>query len=105
MDRGHTLLGVRGSFDGLIAGRIDELTWGDVEGWTASGGSELGTSRHIPTVEQLYAVARALENQRIDGLLIVGGWVAYKAAHHLYSERDRYPAFKDSHDLPASDDR
>jgi 6-phosphofructokinase 1 len=94
LDRGHTLLGVRGSFDGLIAGRIDELTWGDVEGWTASGGSELGTSRHIPTVEQLYAVARALENQRIDGLLIVGGWVAYKAAHHLYSERDRYPAFK-----------
>ena len=94
LDRGHTLLGVRGSFDGLIAGRIDELTWGDVEGWTASGGSELGTSRCIPTVERLYAVARALESQRIDGLLIVGGWVAYKAAHDLHCERDRYPAFK-----------
>ncbi len=94
LDRGHTLLGVRGSFDGLLAGRIKELTWGDVEGWTALGGSELGTSRHIPTVEQLYAVARAIENHRIDGLLIIGGWMAYKAAHHLYSERDRYPAFK-----------
>jgi 6-phosphofructokinase 1 len=94
LDRGHTLLGVRGGFDGLMAGRIDELTWGDVEGWTALGGSELGTSRHIPTVEQLYTVARAIENHRIEGLLIIGGWMAYKAAHHLHSERDRYPAFK-----------
>ncbi|CDH43099.1 6-phosphofructokinase [Candidatus Contendibacter odensensis] len=94
LDRGYTLLGVRGSFEGLIAGRIEELTWGDVEGWTALGGSELGTSRNIPTVEQLYAVARAIENHRIDGLLIIGGWMAYKAAHTLYSERDRYPAFK-----------
>jgi 6-phosphofructokinase 1 len=94
LDRGHTLLGVRGSFEGLMAGRIEELTWGDVEGWTALGGSELGTSRHIPTVEQLYTVARAIETHRIEGLLIIGGWMAYKAAHLLHSERDRYPAFK-----------
>ncbi|TVR61130.1 MAG: 6-phosphofructokinase [Candidatus Competibacteraceae bacterium] len=94
LDRGHTLLGVRGSFQGLIDGRIEELRWGDVEGWTALGGAELGASRQIPTVEQLYAVGRALEIQRIDGLLIVGGWMAYEAAHLLYSERERYPAFK-----------
>jgi 6-phosphofructokinase 1 len=39
-------------------------------------------------------VGRALENHRIDGLLIVGGWMAYKAVYNLFSERDRYPAFK-----------
>jgi 6-phosphofructokinase 1 len=94
LDRGHTLLGVRGSFQGLIDGRIEELRWGDVEGWTALGGAELGASRQVPTVEQLYAVGRALETQRIDGLLIVGGWMAYEAAHLLYNERERYPAFK-----------
>ena len=94
LDRGHTMLGVRGSFQGLIDGRIEELRWGDVEGWTALGGAELGTSRQIPTVEQLYAVGRAIENHRIDGLLIVGGWMAYRAAHQLFGERDRYPAFK-----------
>jgi 6-phosphofructokinase 1 len=94
LDRGHTMLGVRGSFQGLIDGRIQELTWGDVEGWTGLGGAELGTSRQIPTVEQLYAVGRALENHRIDGLLIIGGWMAYRATHYLLSERDRYPAFK-----------
>ncbi len=94
LDRGHTILGVHGSFQGLIDGRIEELTWGDVEGWTALGSAELGASRQIPAVEQLYAVARGLENHRVDGLLIIGGWMAYRAAHTLFSERDRYPAFK-----------
>jgi 6-phosphofructokinase 1 len=94
LDRGHTMLGVRGSFDGLLEGKIDELSWGDVEGWAAMGGAELGTTRHVPTVEQLYTVARSIETHRIDGLLIIGGWTAYKAAQILYSERERYPAFK-----------
>lgn len=94
LDRGHNMLGIYGSFEGLLAGRISELTWGDVEGWTGLGGAELGTSRQIPTPEQLYAVGRALETHRIDGLLIIGGWKAYLAAHYLYSERSRYPAFK-----------
>ena len=94
LDRGHTMLGVRGSFEGLLAGKVEELGWGDVEGWAAMGGAELGTNRQAPTVEQLYALARALETQRIDALLIVGGWIAYRVAHNLHSERERYPAFK-----------
>ncbi|MBP9805829.1 MAG: 6-phosphofructokinase [Candidatus Accumulibacter sp.] len=94
LDRGLTLLGVRGGFEGLLAGRIEELTWGDVEGWTALGGCELGTNRHIPTVEELYGVARAIETHQIEGLLVIGGWMAYRAAHQLHAERDRYPAFK-----------
>ncbi|MDS4070894.1 MAG: 6-phosphofructokinase, partial [Candidatus Competibacter sp.] len=94
LDRGHVMFGVRGSFEGLINGRIEELTWGDVEGWTALGGAELGASRIIPTTEQLYPAARALENHGIDGLLVIGGWMAYQAVHRLYGERERYPAFK-----------
>ena len=39
-------------------------------------------------------MARALETHGIDGLLIIGGWLAYRVAHTLYSERERYPAFK-----------
>ncbi len=93
-DRGHTMLGVRGSLAGLIEGRIEELSWGDVEGWTALGGAELGASRQIPGPEQYYAAARALETHGVDALLIIGGWIAYEAAHRLYGERERYPAFK-----------
>ncbi len=93
LDRGHTLLGVRGGFQGLMDGQLQELGWGDVEGWAALGGAELGTNRQIPTIEQFYSVGRALEIHRIDGLLIIGGWMAYKAAYELYQERSRYPAF------------
>ena len=45
LDRGHTMLGVHGSFRGLIDGDVRELKWGDVEGWTSRGGAELGISR------------------------------------------------------------
>lgn len=91
---GHTMLGVRGSFQGLMDGRIEELTWGGVEGWVSLGGAELGTSRNIPSVEQFYAVSRSLENNAIDALLIIGGHRAYDAASVMYAERDRYPGFK-----------
>jgi 6-phosphofructokinase 1 len=94
LDRGHTMLGVNGSFRGLMDGDVQELTWGDVEGWTSLGGAELGISRHVPTVNDLYAIGRGLEDQRVDGLLIIGGWDAFEAACTMQRERARYPAFR-----------
>jgi 6-phosphofructokinase 1 len=94
LHRGHTMLGVAGSFRGLIDGDVRELNWGDVEGWTSRGGAELGISRHVPTVKDLYAIGRGLEDHRVDALLIIGGWDAFQAAHTLNNERDRYPAFQ-----------
>ncbi|MCB2175202.1 MAG: 6-phosphofructokinase [Actinomycetales bacterium] len=91
--RGHTMLGVTGSFLGLVDGRIDELAWGDVDGWVGLGGAELGTRRRMPTMEQYYAVSRALENYDIDALLVVGGHWAYQAVYEMHVERDRYPGF------------
>ena len=88
------MLGVYGSFRGLIDGDVRELDWGDVEGWTSRGGAELGISRHVPTVKDLYAIGRGLEQHQIDALLIIGGWDAFEAAHTLNAERDRYPAFQ-----------
>ena len=94
LDRGHTMLGVNGSFRGLMDGDVQELTWGDVEGWTSLGGAELGISRQVPTVNDLYAIGRGLEDQRVDGLLIIGGWDAFEAACTMQRERARYPAFQ-----------
>ncbi|HWD44535.1 MAG TPA: 6-phosphofructokinase [Actinomycetota bacterium] len=93
LDRGHTMLGVNGSFRGLMEGDVRELQWGDVEGWSGLGGAELGISRHVPTVKELYAIGRGLEEQRVDGLLIIGGWDAFMAACTMQRERERYPAF------------
>jgi 6-phosphofructokinase 1 len=94
LDRGYTMLGVNGSFGGLMDGDVRELQWGDVEGWSSLGGAELGISRRVPTVKDLYAISRGLEEQRVNGLLIIGGWDAFQAAHTLDRERERYPAFQ-----------
>jgi 6-phosphofructokinase 1 len=94
LDRGHTMLGVNGSFRGLMDGDVRELQWGDVEGWSGLGGAELGISRDVPTVKDLYAIGRGLEDQGVHGLLIIGGWDAFAAAHTLHREQERYPAFQ-----------
>ena len=48
----------------------------------------------MPTIEQLYALGRAIELQEIDALLVIGGYNAYLSAYRLVTERDRYPAFQ-----------
>ncbi|MDR1710813.1 MAG: 6-phosphofructokinase [Propionibacteriaceae bacterium] len=91
--RGFNMLGIHGGFPGLAEGRISELRWADVEGWIAAG-AELGLRRAVPGVEELYAVSRALEESKVDALLIIGGWDAYQAAYLMSSEASRYPAFQ-----------
>jgi len=92
--RGYTMLGVQNGFTGLLRGAISELKWEDVEGWAGAGGAELGLRRDVPSVEQFYAISRALEDHRVDALMVVGGWNAYQAAYLMQGETDRYPAFR-----------
>lgn len=92
--RGYKALGVDGSFNGLIDSNVRELTWEGVEGWGFTGGSELGTRRGVPSIEQFYALGRSLENNNIDALVIIGGYNAYLAVQAMVAERDRYPAFR-----------
>ncbi|WP_024331022.1 6-phosphofructokinase [Winkia neuii] len=94
VDKGFEMLGVQGSFAGLMDSKIVPLAWRDVEGWGFDGGAELGTRRHIPEVDELYAVGRAIENNNLDGLVIVGGMNAYLAVYRMVSEVGRYPAFR-----------
>ena len=51
------------------------------------GGSELGTSRHVPQGSDLYHIARNIEVSQMDALLIIGGWNAYEVAYKLCRER------------------
>jgi 6-phosphofructokinase 1 len=93
LDRGHTVLAVHNGFDGLVDQQIEEFGWMSVSGWGSIGGSQLGISRKIPTGGELYAVARTIETQAIDGLLVIGGWEAYQTAYNLVAERATFPAF------------
>lgn len=94
LDRGHTMIGVYNSFQGLVDDDVKELQWGDVEGWTSRGGAELGISRRVPTVKDLYAIGRGIEKHNLDGLLVVGGWDAFAAVSGMRAEQERYPAFQ-----------
>lgn len=93
LDRGHTVLGIRNGFPGLVDDTVDQLGWMSVKGWGTIGGSELGTSRRVPEAGDLEAVARTLADRKIDALLCVGGWDAYLSAHLLVENREKYQAF------------
>jgi 6-phosphofructokinase 1 len=83
LDRGHTMLGVRGGFEGLGSGDLVELDWQSVSGWGRRGGAELGTSSSVPAGDELAALPRQLAAAQIDGLLVVGGRAGYAAAARL----------------------
>ena len=93
LDKGHTMLGISNGFEGLIANQIHELNWMSVSGWVSSGGSALGTTRLVPKGRDLYAIARAIEVNQIDSLLVIGGWNGYESAHLMFQERSNFPAF------------
>jgi 6-phosphofructokinase 1 len=93
IDRGHVMFGVRNAFRGFINNDIAELNWMSVNGWATRGGSELGTNRYVPKGRDLYAIARHMEELKIDGLLMVGGWSGYQSMLELYNQRHNYPAF------------
>jgi 6-phosphofructokinase 1 len=93
MDRGHIMLGVRNGFEGLAKGDVEEMGWMSTSGWSTQGGSLLGTNRRVPKGSDLYAIARVIEDQNIDALLVIGGWNAYEAVHLLLTNRQNYPAF------------
>ena len=112
IDRGHIMLGVKNGFHGLIDNDIVEMEWMSVNGWAPMGGAELGTNRKMPSGKDFYAIARTLEEYRIEGLLMIGGWSGYEALFQLYRARDNFPAFNIpliclpatiDNDLPGSD--
>jgi 6-phosphofructokinase 1 len=112
MDRGHTVLAVRDGFKGLAGGSLEELAWMSVSGWVSRPGAELGTNRHIPGPADLGRIAGQLAAHRIDGLLLIGGWAGYVAAHELTSHAHEHTGLavpivcvpaSINNDLPASD--
>ncbi len=93
LDRGHTILGIANGFKGLIDGELHEMDWMSVNGWAAMGGSNLGTSREVPSGRDFYAIARTLEKHDIQGILMIGGLSGYQGAYQLFRERENFPAF------------
>lgn len=92
-DRGHIMFGVNNGFRGLINGEIEELDWMSVGGFASMGGAELGTNRYQPSGRDYYAIAKTLEENQIEGLIMIGGWSGYLSTLDLYEQRSNFPAF------------
>ena len=92
LDRGYTPLAVQNGFLGLRDGDIKEMSWMDVSGWVSDGGAEIGTNRYVPSGAAIAKIANQVAAQRIDGLLMAGGWAGYQAAHELHGNRQQHPA-------------
>jgi 6-phosphofructokinase 1 len=92
-DKGHIMLGVNRGFRGLIRGELKEMDWMAVSGLAPRGGSELGTNRTVPEGGEWYAIARHLEEHRVEGILMIGGLTGYNAVHEMVRLRENYPAF------------
>jgi 6-phosphofructokinase 1 len=84
IDDGHSMFAVSNGFRGLEAGKLREMDWMSVNGWASRGGAELGTSRHLPRGVHFDMIADQIEQHRLDGLLMVGGWAGYQACYDLH---------------------
>src|SRR5512140_2906710 len=93
LDQGHIMLGIRNGFEGLSKGQVEEMSWMSVSGWASLGGSQLGTSRLVPQGSDLYAIARVIEDKKIQALLVIGGWNGYESVNTMLKARPNLPAF------------
>ena len=93
LDQGHIMLGIGNGFDGMSKNQVRELNWMSVSGWASQGGSVLGTSRKVPRGSDLYSIARTIEDNQIDALMVIGGWTGYEAIYTMINERANFPAF------------
>jgi len=88
---GYRMLGIRQGAEGLINNNVHEFTWMDVEEWVAYGGTQLEANRTFPEGEDFAAVANTIKKHKIDGLLMIGGWSAYKIAEMIDRMGEKYP--------------
>lgn len=94
LDQGHEILAIENGVEGLIEKHARKLDWMEVEDWNMEGGSKIGANRRLPEEQDLYQIARNLDDWKLDGLLIVGGWSGYLLVDRLRQARKSYPAFK-----------
>lgn len=72
---GHTIVGFRGGWRGVVDGNVVQLGRQDIRNVLPVGGTLLGTDRYHPHRNEggLEAVVSTLEAERIDAVICVGG--------------------------------
>ncbi|XP_053229005.1 ATP-dependent 6-phosphofructokinase, muscle type [Podarcis raffonei] len=86
---GHRMLAVHDGFEGLAEGKIEEIGWGGVGGWTGRGGSSLGTKRTLPK-KYFEQISNNIASFNIHGLIIIGGFEAFTGSLELIEGRAKF---------------
>ncbi|XP_059688903.1 ATP-dependent 6-phosphofructokinase, muscle type isoform X4 [Gavia stellata] len=86
---GHQMLAVHDGFEGLAYGKVEEISWDRVGGWTGLGGSKLGTKRTLPK-KYFEEISANISNFGIHGLIIIGGFEAFTGSLELMEGRAKY---------------
>ncbi|XP_042673503.1 ATP-dependent 6-phosphofructokinase, platelet type isoform X1 [Centrocercus urophasianus] len=89
---GHKMFAVIDGFEGFARGKIKEISWGDVGGWTGQGGSILGTKRTLPA-KYLEKIADQMRTNNINALMVIGGFEAYESCLQLHEARSCFEEF------------
>jgi len=85
---GAEVVGILEGWDGLMEGRFRPLDRDAVRGILQRGGTILGTSRRDPYVhgDGAASVRGAIEGERLDGLIVVGGDGTLRSSLALWEE-------------------
>ena len=108
LSRGHTPIGIKNGFSGLVNGEVAPMQWEEVRGWQTTGGSQLGTNRDHPTpvpgitsvgkpagvddMVEIGEIAYHLQKNKIQALILIGGFEAFSAQLTLTEARVVYPS-------------
>jgi phosphofructokinase-like protein len=85
---GHAIVGYRDGWRGVLDGRVTHLTPDNTSGILHRGGTILGSSRTNPFKEEagVERAIRSLDDEKIDGLIAIGGEDTLGVADKLYGE-------------------
>uniref|UniRef100_A0A8D0G9L1 ATP-dependent 6-phosphofructokinase n=1 Tax=Sphenodon punctatus TaxID=8508 RepID=A0A8D0G9L1_SPHPU len=86
---GHRMLAVHDGFEGLAEGKVEEIGWGGVGGWTGIGGSKLGTKRTLPK-KYFEEISSTISKFCIHGLIVIGGFEAFTGSLELMDGRAKF---------------
>lgn len=94
LTKGHSPVAIHNGWSGLSRHEsFKEITWQDIMIMYSRGGVEIGTNRTLPDCDY-GMIAYYLGKHNIDGLIIVGGFEAFKSLQMLHSARKTYPSFR-----------
>ncbi|XP_056286167.1 ATP-dependent 6-phosphofructokinase, liver type [Pseudoliparis swirei] len=89
LSSGQKVYAVHDGFQGLADGKVVEMEWHSVAGWTGQGGSLLGTKRTLPE-KHMEKIVETIRKFNISALLVIGGFEGYAGVLQLFEARGRY---------------